>query len=427
VAVAVLMTPALAFWPFGPITAAAALVALLSTLALVDRRRAPRISDLQIGLDGPEVIAVGQRREVSLRAHNPTSRRLTVGIHIQAPPSVGLSEARLSVAIGPQEWELPTTTFQPLARGIFTLGPLTVRVPGPWGVAGRQQTVDLTHRVKVYPALPARRHISLRLNKALSGRSGIRPSDLRGEGTTFDSLRPYHPDDEFRRINWQATARANEPVSNVYREERNQQVLILLDCGRTMATSISGQSRYEYALDSCMGLAELAGHLGDHVGVLAFGAKPRVVIPPRSGRAHVRLILDQLFDLSPTLEAPNYRIAFALLLARFRRRALLVLLTDLTQPAAMENLFQAVTALVTRHLLIVASITDPAISLLARTAPETSSQAYLKAAAEESLLNRERAARKLGYLGAMVIDRDPTELSGRLADEYLRIKAQGRL
>jgi uncharacterized protein (DUF58 family) len=427
VAVAVLLAPALAFWPFGPISAAAALIALLATLAVVDSRRAPGTSDLQIGLESPEAVAVGQRREVLVRLHNPTSRRLSAGTHVQAPPSLGLLEARLSVTVAPLEWALLSMTFQPKARGISTLGPLTVRISGPWGFAGRQQTVDLTHRVKVYPALPARRHISLRLNKALSGRSGMRPSHLRGEGMTFDSLRPYHPDDEFRRINWQATARANEPVSNVYADERNQQVLILLDCGRTMATSISGQSRYEHALDSCMGLAELAGHLGDHVGVMAFGAKPRVVVPPRSGRAHVRLILDQLFDISPALEAPNYRSAFALLLAQFRRRALLVLLTDLTQPAAMDDLFQAVTALVTRHLVIVAAITDPAIRLLTLTAPETSKEAYLKAAAEESLLNRERAARKLGYLGAMVIDRDPSELPGRLADEYLRIKSHGRL
>jgi uncharacterized protein (DUF58 family) len=417
----------LGFWPFGPIAAGTALLALFCAMAFFDYTRAARAADLQIELDNPQTVSVGQVREISIRLHNPTYRLLRVGIHLQAPPSLGLANARRNMLIVPNEWWAGSVTFQPSVRGFLPLGPLTVRTLGPWAVAGRQEIVDLTRRVKVYPALPGRRQIGLRLNKALFLKSGVRSSDIRGEGTTFDSLRQYHPDDEFRRINWQATARANEPISNVYRQERNQHLLILIDAGRTMATSIAGYSRYEYAMDACIGLAELAGHLGDHVGAMAFAARPKVVVPPRSGRAHARLILDQLFDLSPSLEAPNYRIAFARLVAQFPRRALLVMLTELTEPAAMETLFQAMPALVSRHLVMVASITDPAIRLLTAAAANTSQDAYLKAAAEESLLNRERAAVKLRALGATVIDQDPADLPGRLAEEYLRVKAHGRL
>jgi uncharacterized protein (DUF58 family) len=104
-----------------------------------------------------------------------------------------------------------------------------------------------------------------------------------------------------------------------------------------------------------------------------------------------------------------------------------VLLTDLTQPEAMDSLFAAVPALLQRHLLIVGSIRDPDLVRIAREAPATAGDAYVQAASGASLMARERAAERLVALGATVIDREPGKLAGRLTDEYVRIKRRGRL
>ena len=424
---AVFLAAAMALWPFGPVTACLVAIAVIALAAGLDGRAAPAADGLQLSMAGPEVAGVGQTAPVTVRFHNPTGRRLDAGIHLQAPPSLGREPARARFVLGPGEWSEAEFRLSPTVRGYAQLGPVTVRTLGPWGLAGRQATLPVTALVKVYPALPGRRQIALRLNRSLFLRSGIRASASRGEGTEFDSVRPYHPDDEFRRINWRATARANEPISNTFRQERNQRLLILVDAGRTMATSIEGQTRFEHALDSCVALAELAGHLGDHVGMMAFSSRPLAVVPPRSGTVHARLILDQLFQIQPGLDASNYRRAFGLLLARFSRRALLVLVTELTEPAAMQSLFDAMPVLVRRHLVIVASMTDPGVDQLRARTPATSSEAYLKAASEALLLGRESSARRLRSMGALVVDQAPAELPGRLADEYLRLKAFGRL
>jgi uncharacterized protein (DUF58 family) len=400
---------------------------LLTLLVLADWRMAPQAGTLQLSMEVPEVGSVGQDLAVPMRLHNPGPRRLKAGIHLQAPASLGRSPARIEVEVAPGHWNELSWSLSPKVRGIALVGPPTVRTLGPMGLAGRQKALPLEHRIKVYPELPGRRQAALRLNRALFLRSGIRAAASRGEGTEFDSMRPYHPDDEFRRINWQATARANEPIANTFRQERNQRVLVLVDAGRTMATSIGPYTRFEYAMDSCVALAELAGQMGDHVGMIAFGSSPLAVVPPKSGKVHARRILDQLFQLQPSLDASNYRRAFGVLLAQFSRRALLVLLTELTEPEAMETLFQAMPALVKRHLVIVASMTDPVLTGVLATPPGDSEGAYLKAAAEASILGRERSAFALRAMGAVVVDTNPEELPGRLADEYLRLKAFGRL
>ncbi len=151
------------------------------------------------------------------------------------------------------------------------------------------------------------------------------------------------------------------------------------------------------------------------------------MLGPRGGRAHPKRILDALFDLEPRLEAPNYGRAFAALLSRHRRRALLVLLTELTEESAMEALFEAIPSLRARHLVVLGSVLDPELGRLAESSARSSEAVYLKAAAAGSLLAREHAAGRLQKMGVAVVDRPPGKLAGALADHYLRIKAYGRL
>jgi uncharacterized protein (DUF58 family) len=150
-------------------------------------------------------------------------------------------------------------------------------------------------------------------------------------------------------------------------------------------------------------------------------------IAPSGGRAQPRRILDALFALSPTLDAPNYTQAFSSTLARHRRRALLVVFTELAGEAALDPLFRAIPALLSRHLVIVASVADPDVEAAADAPAQNEELVYAKAAAAGAVASRERAGARLRRLGASVVDEPPGRLAGRVADEYLRIKAFGRL
>jgi uncharacterized protein (DUF58 family) len=267
-----------------PVQPWAVLVAVESLVLLVlavDMLIAPDPWRLRLRRRVPEVLRLGRTAEIVLTLHNPTSRRLEVAIHDAAPPSLSRAPLRHRVRLDPGAWADLPAEVRPARRGKAVLGPVTVRTRGPLGLGGRQGTYSLLQEVRVYPAFRGRAEVELRIRRGRLLQVGLRSSALRGGGSDFDSLREYRPDDEFRRINWRATARSTKPIANEFREERNQQVILLVDASRAMAAQVEGVSRLEHALDAAVAVAELASRVGDHVGAVAFGRDVRAEIGPR--------------------------------------------------------------------------------------------------------------------------------------------------
>jgi len=297
------------------------------------------------------------------------------------------------------------------------------------GLAARQGTVALSAVLRVAPAFRSRDEAELRLRRARLLDVGLRSAAGRGGGTEFDSLRSYTPDDETRRIDWAATARSGtgEPVVRTYRAERNQSVVCLLDLGRTMAARVGGVPRVEHAMDAVLALTTVCTGLGDRAGLLAFSSDIRAVVAPTAGGRRVARVAEVLATLEPELVESDYRGAFLETLARFRRRALLVLLTELAEQALTDTLLPALPLLVRDHVVVVAGVTDPDVAWWARGRPADAGTAYRKAAALAALEERARVVARLRGLGATVVDEPPGRLSSALADAYLRVKATGRL
>jgi uncharacterized protein (DUF58 family) len=402
-------------------------VAILASLVALDVALAPAASALGIRRRAPSVLQVHRPAEITLVVRNPLSRPLDIAIHDASLPSLNRVPRRHRVRIDARTTTDITSRVTPTRRGRFDLGPITCRTSGPLRLAGRQSRVATTTSVKIYPPLRGREEVELRVRRSRLLESGLRSSAIRGGGSNFDSLREYVPDDELRRVNWRATARSTRAMTNVYREERNQQVLLLLDASRAMAAQVEGVARLEHALDAAVAVAELASRVGDHVGAVAFGADVRAQLDPHGSRQQPHRIIDLLFGLEPALEAPNYGRAFGAVLRRHRRRSLLVLFTDVVERSVMEPLMEAMPILLARHMVVIAAIRDPVVEAMAQHRPTSSAEAYEKVAAAELLAWRAAAGGLLRRMGAVVLDLHPTELAGRVADEYLRIKATGRL
>lgn len=270
---------------------------------------------------------------------------------------------------------------------------------------------------------------------------GLRAAQGKGGGTEFDSLREYTIDDEFRRIDWSATARARKPIVRTYRAERNQTVLVLLDTGRTMAGRIplsagaasdrgpEGETipRLDHAMDAVMMMTAVATRLGDRTGLVCFGEDVRSVVPPHSGRQQLQAVTEAMYRLQPQLVESNYRAVFSETLTRFRRRALLVVLTELASQAVPETLLPALPMVLRSHLLLIAAVRDPQVEHWARVVPADAGAAFRKAAAVQALDRRARTVTRLRALGAVVIDAPPGRLAPDLADAYLTMKATARL
>ncbi|HEX6419936.1 MAG TPA: DUF58 domain-containing protein [Acidimicrobiales bacterium] len=401
-------------------------VALLA-VAAADAGLAPATGSLPVRRDLPAAVTLGREAEIAWTVTNPTARHLRVALADELAPSLRAGTRRARARVPPGGTLRAATAIHPARRGRFVLRHLAVRVDGPLGLAARQSSLVVPGVLRVYPSFRSKDEAELRIRRARILEVGLRSAQGLGGGTEFDQLREYGVDDEFRRVDWAATARAGHPIVRTYRAERNQTVLVLLDNGRVMAGRVDGVPRVEHAVDAVMMLTAVSTGLGDRCGVVAFDRAVRGAVPPASGRSQLDRVVEALYDLEPVLAESDYAGAFTETLARFRRRTLLVVLTELVAPAVEDWLVPALPLILREHVVVVASVRDPDVVRWASGPAEGVSGVYRRAAAVSALASRRRVATRLRGLGVTVIDAAPGALAPALADAYLHVKATGRL
>ncbi len=375
----------------------------------------------------PAVLTIDEPSEIRWRIGNPTGRRVHLSFADELAPSLHARTRRATVTVPGNGSTTVRAPMRPSRRGRFVPSEIVVRVSGPLGLVARQRRRQEPAVLQVQPPFRSRSEAELRINRARVLEVGLRSAQGRGGGTEFESLREYSSDDEFRRVDWSATARAGKAIVRTYRAERNQNVVVLLDNGRVMAARVDDVPRVEHAMDAALMLATVATRLGDRFGLVVFDAAVRTVLAPSKARSQVGRVTEALFDLEPELVETDYRSAFAETIVRFRRRALLVLLTELNEQAAEEYLVPALPLIARNHVIVVGAVRDPEVDRWAVAPVDGAEEAYRRSAAIVALQERRRTAARLQGFGVTVVDAAPGKLAPALADTYLKLKATGRL
>lgn len=402
-------------------------VAVVLSAAVVDAILAPSPWRIGIDRDLPSVLPMDGEGKVVWNIHNPAPRTTTIALADEFAPSLSATTRRIVARVPARGTSRAQTSLHPTRRGTFRPSAVTVRVAGPAGLVTRQATRSIPGELQVHPSFRSRDAAELRIRRARLLQEGLRATNVRGGDTEFEALREYVQGDEYRHVDWAATARAGHPVVRTYRAERNQTVLVLLDTGRVVAGLVDGVPRLDQSMDATMALGTVATALGDRIGMVAFGGGVRNVVAPRREHAQLRKLSTAMHALEPELAESNYREAFRTVLARFRRRALLVVLTELANEAVQETLLPALPLISRDHAVVVASVRDPAVVAMADKPVANASGAYNAAAAVQVLDDRRRAVAWLRAAGAHVVDAAPGELPAALTDIYLDVKASGRL
>jgi uncharacterized protein (DUF58 family) len=395
--------------------------------ALVDWRLAQPPATVGVARSVPGVVPLQQSARITWTATNPTKRKLHIAFADDLAPSLNARRRRIALTVPAGGRSTTATDLRPSRRGRFDLREVVLRVDGPLGLASRQDRIEVPGTVRVYPPFASKEEAELRINKARILDVGLRSAKGRGGGTEFDAMREYGPDDEFRRIDWSATARAGKPIVRTYRAERNQTVMLLLDNGRMMAGRVAGVPRVEHAMDAVMMLTAVATRLGDRAGLVAFDREVRAIVAPSASRAQLGRVTEAMYELEPELVESDYEGAFVETRHRFRRRALLVIFTELAEQAVADTLLPALPLVTRDHVVVLASVQDPAVVDLAWSTPDDPGGSYAKAAAIAALEERRLLVGRLRGLGVTVVDAPPGRLAPLLADAYLKVKATGRL
>ena len=400
-------------------------LAFVVVLVAVDLAVAGSPVALRLERSAPTSVRLGEPVDVELVVTNAGTRRVHGLLRDAWQPSAGATANRHPVDVPPGERRRLRTRLVPTRRGDRLVERVTVRSLGPLGLAGRQRSLPALGRVRVLPPFGSRRHLPSKLAKLreIDGRTALR---VRGQGTEFDSLRDYVVGDDVRSIDWRATARRQQVVVRTWRPERDRRVLLLLDTSRTAAARVVDAPRLDAAMDAALLLAALATRAGDRVDLLAMDRRVRARVEGATGSRLLPALVEAMAPLDADLVEADWTAIVATIRQRLTQRALVVLLTPLESAAIEEGLLPVLTRLTSHHQVVVASVSDPAVTAMARGRADAYA-VYGAAAAERAALERAATTAELVRLGVDVVDADPAELPPRLADRYLALKAAGRL
>ena len=416
-------------WALGTLAAWIGLVVLLIVLDLVLAASPRRV---RIERELPAAVRLGEPTSASVLLANTGERRIRGVVRDAWQPSAGATPNRWPLDLPGGERRAFRSTLVPVRRGERRTEQLTVRSLGPLRLAARQVTLKAEGAVRVLPPFRSRRHLPSRLARLreLDGRTLLQ---VRGQGTEFDSIRDYVRGDDVRSIDWRATARnpalpgaGQHLMVRTWRPERDRRVVVVVDSGRTAAARIADEPRLDTAFESTLLLTALATRAGDRVDLLVWDRRVRARVHAAAPAEVLHRMVDAMAPVEPELLETDWAGVPAQVRALTSQRALVVLVTSLEGAGTARALLTMLPQLTSRHVVVIASVTDPAI-LQMTTERRDLDETYLAAAAERTLLDTDRIAAAAQRLGAQVVTAPPADLPPALADRYLALKAAGRL
>ncbi len=406
----------------------AAWVALAATavlVALIDALMGLRLPTPAVARRAPASLALGVHTEVVLRIANRSAGRLRCEAHDHHPASFESEGLPHSLELAPNGWIELRYHVRPVARGEARFEKTEIRIYSPLQLWTVTRMSGEPAAVRVYPNFQALAKYTLLATDNRLSQIGVLQVRRRGEGMEFHQLREYRQGDPQRAIDWKATARTARLIAREYEEEKDQRLLLVIDCGRRMASKDDDLSHFDHTLNAALLLAHVALRQGDAVGMLTMGGVQRY-LEPRKSVAAVHALLNSVYDIEPTLAVPDYDRAARDVMRHMRRRALVILLTNLRDEDD-ETLLPALKLLGTRHLVVLASLREAILGRALSARVDSFDRAVTHAAAAEYLAMRERVFRRIGAAGVMALDVEPERLPITLVNRYLELKREGRL
>lgn len=381
----------------------------------------------------PEAWPIGVEREIRLVLHNP-GPAVRLDVHDLHPGDWALHGDDGSDRRGdlPRRLTLEAETdttldyrLRPTVRGNYRFDGAQLRLYSPLRLWRQSRIVGRPQAVRVFPNFAPLAGFALFSAEQASRLMGAHIKRRRGEGTDFHQMREYRVGDSMRQIDWKATARARKLISREYQDEKNQQLLLVVDTGRRMLAHEGGASHFDRALDAALVLSYIALKRGDAVGLFATGGDQRWVAPQR-GMGAIDTLLGASYDLQPAPVATDYLAAATELALRQRRRALVMLVTNL-RDEDIDDLIGAVRLLQKRHLVVVASLRENDLDEALDRPVHDLDTAVAAAAAAEYVAKRQAAHDALRNHRVMVLDTTCEQLPAALVEQYLSIKRSGLL
>lgn len=402
------------------------LLLCLLLVAAVDALWLRRLPSPRLQRQLPGNLPLGRWSEVRLTLQHDYTQALTIELFDHVPERMAFEYLPQRVELRPGEQTQCGYRVRPLQRGHFRFTRCELNLPSPLRLWQGRRYLELAGETRVYPDFARLYGAQLMAVDDWLSQLGVRQRQRRGLGLEFHQLREFREGDTLRQIDWKATARKRTPIAREYQDERDQQIVFLLDCGRRMRSHDGDLSHFDHALNASLLLSYVALRQGDAVGLATFAGDRDQFVPPVKGQAHISSLLNAVYALDSTRRPADYAAAINQLLVRQRRRALVVLVTNLRDEDD-EELLGAVKRLSRQHRVLIASLREEVLDQLRQTPVDSYEQALGYCGTVNYLNARAGLHERLLANGIPVLDARPGELGPQLVSRYLEWKKAGVL
>ena len=435
------MVPTKRFWliaalgiPFAALAAfggqpliAVAYDVILILIAYGSTFLAPSADRLKLSRRFDSVLSVRASNKITLILENEGAETIRGTLRDEPPPYFEVTQREFPVEISSRRPVEIVYHVRPIERGAESFRGSYLRIDCPLGLAVKEVRLDTEEPVRVYPNVLALREFDLLKQQGRLKELGIRRTSTRGLGTDFESLREYGEGDDYRKIDWKASARRGKLVVRQFEQERNQCVMLCIDMGRHMLSEVNGVRKLDHVLDALLMITNAAALAGDFVGLLVYADTVRRYIPPRKGRSQVGMIIEAVHDLVAEPVESDPVAAFSYLVTRWKRRTLLINFTDYEDPDRAKDLVVAYGPMARRHLALICRVQDPRLDEVLNTNVKDIDDMYRKAAANMLMSDRKTATSLITSAGIYNLDAEPQDLAAKLVTFYFNVKARSLL
>ncbi|MBO4363175.1 MAG: DUF58 domain-containing protein [Clostridia bacterium] len=416
-----------------------------AVLVVYDSVATPKTDCIEAGRVLESRLSLNHTHTAELYVRNKSDYTLTVEITDDVPEHFEHGKLPVKAEIPAHSEHVFTYTLKPQKRGEYVFPAITVRFSGILGMIRRKKTFETADsKYRVYPNI---RDLSDYDMAALSRNllvSGIKQVRANAENGEFSTLRQYAEGDNYKMINWAATARTGELTVNTFAPERNQYIYAMIDASRVMNSSYNNIQMLDYAINASFLLADYCLKGGDNFGAQLFAADVLKFVTAAKGPGQFELISDVFYMAESSENAADYERAASNFAAAVKRRSLIFVFTQLFNAEEAVRFVNAVKAHLSRHLVCAITITDPRLALIAEGTPaggnktddesgngeggeNAAPDVYMRSAALKYVRDRQNIAAVLKNAGIMSFDVEPDKLSLSTVAAYLNIKKQGIL
>lgn len=394
------------------------------TVVIVD---AIRLSTVKLSAErnAPRVIAHRHKTGIKVCVTNLGNTRLQVEAHDGHPAHCVVDNQPVLFPLSSNKSSTFKYRLQSNERGMQHFNDVQCRVRTSLGLLRRKITVPETTEVKVFPNFQVNRLFGLLLSRNSLTHMGIVKRQLQGEGSDFRQLREFRDGDSLRQIDWKATSRVRKLISREFQQERDQQIVFMLDCSMRMRHQGNESSHMDSALNALVLLANVALRQGDATGLMTFGGIERWIAPAKGPKAANRLV-NGVYDIEATHEMPDYDAAIETLQKQVKRRALIILVTNLRNEDGKAAI-NALQRLSKKHVVLIADLREQDLDTVQQQPIESVNDAVQWLSIEGYRAERKQRHQIARAGGATLVDVLPEQLSASLITEYLAIKKLGRL